>query len=303
MLNKFAESNLLNDLSFSLDNNKRKVKLILFNLSVFFCLFALMRPQWGFQWEEVKRKGLDILIAVDTSKSMLAEDVKPNRLNRSKLAVKDLIKKLKGDRIGLIAFAGKAFLQCPLTLDYSGFMISLDGLGVNTIPKGGTSVSSAIFEALKSYEGGLNKYKILIIITDGEDHKGKVINAAKQAKKEGVKIFCIGIGTKEGELIPVPDNQGKNLFLRDRQGNFVKSRLGETVLQEVGLITGGGYVKAAGAEFGLDLIYEEKLSKMEKKDFEGKMRKRYDERFQIPLAVALLILLLESFIFERKRTL
>jgi len=262
-----------------------------------------MRPQWGFQWEEVKRKGLDILIAVDTSKSMLAEDVKPNRLSRSKLAVKDLVKKLKGDRIGLIAFSGKAFLQCPLTLDYSGFMLSLDDLGVNTISKGGTSVSSAISEALKSYEGGLNKYKILIIITDGEDHKGQVVDAAKQAKEQGVKIFCVGIGTKEGELIPIVDDQGKNSFLKDKQGNFVKSRLDEPTLQEVALITGGGYVKAAGAEFGLDLIYEEKLSKMEKKDFEGKMMKRYQERFQLFLAVALLIILIESFIWERKRIL
>ncbi len=300
-LGKFTQSNLLSELTASLDSRKRRLKILLISSGVLFCLLALIRPQWGFQWEEVKRRGLDILIAIDTSKSMLAEDVRPNRLERSKLAVKDLVKKLKGDRVGLIAFAGKAFLQCPLTLDYNGFMLSLDSLGVDSVPKGGTSVSSAINTALNSYEGGLSKYKILIIITDGEDHKGKVIEAARQAKAEGIKIFSVGIGTREGELIPFQDEAGRRTYLKDREGNFVKSRLDEKTLQEAALITGGSYVKAAGAEFGLDLIYSEKLSKLEKKEFAGSMRKRYEERFQIPLLLGLLLLVVEPLIRERKR--
>jgi Ca-activated chloride channel family protein len=261
-----------------------------------------MRPQWGFSWEEVRRSGLDILIAIDTSKSMLAGDIKPNRLERSKLAVKDLIKKLRGDRIGLIAFSGNAFLQCPLTVDYSGFLLSLNELNFNSIPKGGTSISSAIKTAMDSYEGGQKKYKILVIITDGEDHEGNVAEMAEKAKDAGIKIFSIGIGTKEGELISVTDESGNKVFLKDRQGNVVKTRLDETTLQKIALTTGGSYVRATNTEFGLDLIYEEKLSKMEKREIESNMIKRYEERFQIPLAIALVLLCLEPFISERRRS-
>jgi Ca-activated chloride channel family protein len=292
----FADKELLNDLIPSLDKKRQRLKIVLICASVFFIIIALMRPQWGFEWKEVKRSGLDILIAIDTSKSMLAEDVKPNRLERSKLAVKDLIKKLKGDRIGLIAFAGSAFLQCPLTVDYSGFMLSLDALDVNTIPKGGTSITSAIETALKSYEGGAKKYKVLVIITDGEDHEGTPVEIATKAKEEGIKIFTIGIGTKEGELIPIRDEAGNLTFLKDRNGNVVKTRLDETTLQQIALTTGGSYVKATRTEFGLDLIYEEKLSKMEKREIENRMIKKYYERFQIPLIIALLLLCIEPFI-------
>jgi len=298
----FAQKELLIELTSSLDKGKQKLKIFLVFMAVFLCLFSLIRPQWGFHWEEVKRTGLDILIAIDTSKSMLAEDVRPNRLERSKLAVKDLIKKLKGDRIGLIAFSGSAFLQCPLTIDYNGFMLSLDNLSVDTIPKPGTSISSAIKEAIKSYEGGLKKYKILVLITDGEEHEGDSIKAAEQAKKDGIKIFCIGIGTKEGELIPITDERGDRAFLKDREGNVVKTRLDETILQKIALTTGGSYVRATGAEFGLDLIYEEKLSKMEKRELKSKLRKRYEDRYQIPLAFAVILLFIEYFISERRNS-
>ncbi|MFH1504135.1 MAG: VWA domain-containing protein [Candidatus Omnitrophota bacterium] len=297
----FAQKELLKELSASLDIQKRKLKIYLVVLAVILCFFAFMRPQWGFQWEQVRRRGLDIIIAIDTSKSMLAEDVRPNRLQRSKLAVKDLIKKLRGDRIGLIAFSGTAFLQCPLTVDYNGFMLSLDELDTDSIPKGGTSISSAIKEAIKSYEGGLKKYKVLVLITDGEDHDGDVLESAEEAKKQGIKIFCIGIGTKEGELIPVRDEQGRMSFLKDKQENFIKSRLDEASLKKIALATQGGYVKATAFEFGLDTVYEQRLSKMEKKEFEGKMRKRYEERFQVFLLIAFLILLIEPYISERKK--
>ncbi|NQT06865.1 MAG: VWA domain-containing protein [Candidatus Omnitrophica bacterium] len=300
-LERFADKGLIEKLSFSFNPGKRKIKMVIIFLAMTLMLAAAMRPQYGFHWEEVKRKGLDILIAIDTSKSMLAEDVKPNRLERSKLAVKDLIGNLKGDRIGLIAFSGSAFLQCPLTVDYGGFMLSLDNLDIDAIPKGGTSISSAINEALESYEGGLKKYKILVLITDGEDHTGDPVSVAKKAAKEGVKIFCIGIGTKEGELIPVAGRRSEGSYLKDNDGNVVKSRLNEEVLQRIALSTGGSYVRATGAEFGLDLIYDEKLSRMEKRELESKMHKRYEERFQIPLFLGFLLLLLEPFISEKRR--
>jgi len=296
----FAHKDLLVHLTPSIDRKKQNMKVFLVLLSVSAIALSLMRPQWGFEWKEVKRSGLDILIAIDTSRSMLAEDVKPNRLERSKLAVKDLIQKLQGDRIGLIAFAGSAFLQCPLTVDYSGFMLSLDDLNVNTLPKGGTSLSHAIKTALDSYEGGKKKYMALVIITDGEDHEGDAAEWAEKARQQGIKIFTVGIGTREGELIPVTDEAGNRMFLKDRDGNVVKTRLDEKTLQDIALATGGSYVKATATEFGLDLIYEEKLSKMEKREVENKMVRKYYERYQIPLAFALLLLCIEPFIRERK---
>ncbi|NQT90199.1 MAG: VWA domain-containing protein [Candidatus Omnitrophica bacterium] len=300
-LQKFAQTETLNEIASSVNFKRQLVRHALLVVVLALSVAALMRPQWGFQWEEVKRKGLDILIAIDTSKSMLATDVKPNRLKRSEFAVKDLIKKLKGDRIGLIAFAGTAYLQCPLTIDYNGFLLALNDLSVDTIPRGGTSISSAIRLGIKIYENELRENKILIIIADGEDHEGDPVRLAQEAKKQGVKIYCIGIGTTEGELIQLTDEKGRKSFLKDKQGNVVKSRLNEKVLQEVALTTGGAYVHASGAEFGLDWIYEDKLSKMEKRDIKAQMSKRYYERFQIPLAMALILLLIESFITDKKR--
>jgi Ca-activated chloride channel homolog len=301
-LEKFAQKELLDGLLSCLDYRKRFLKVSLMVLAISLMLFALMRPQWGFHWEEVRRKGVDILIALDTSKSMLAEDVKPSRFQRSKLAIKDLVRNLKGDRIGLIAFSGSAFLQCPMTLDYGGFLLSLDNTDIDTIPKGGTSITSAIKEALRSYEGSEKKYKVLIVITDGEDHEGDPEAAAEEAKKEGIKIFCIGIGTKEGELIPVTDEAGQKSFLKDSQGNVVKSHLDETSLQKIALNTGGVYVRATNAEFGLDLIYREKVDRMEKRELEAKMNKHYEERFQIFLWLALALLVIEHFISDKRIT-
>ncbi len=296
----FADRELLKDLTYSVNEKSHRLKIILIAASLFFIMIAMVRPQLGFEWQDVKRSGLDILIAIDTSNSMLAEDVKPNRLERSKLAVKDLIKKLRGDRIGLIAFAGNAFTQCPLTVDYNGFMLSLNALDVNIIPEGGTSITSAIQTALDSFRGGIKKYKIMVIITDGEDHKGNTLEMAQKAKEEGIKVFTIGIGTKEGELIPTVDASGNRSYLKDRSGNVVKTRLDESTLQEIALNTGGSYVKATNTEFGLDAIYEEKLSQMEKREIENKMVKKYHERFQIPLMIALVLLCIELFVRRRK---
>lgn len=296
----FADREMLKDLTHSFNEKRHRTKAILIGASIVFIVAALIRPQWGFEWQDVKRSGLDILIAIDTSNSMLAEDVKPNRLIRSKLAVKDLIKKLKGDRIGLIAFAGSSFLQCPLTVDYNGFMLSLDALDVNIIPTGGTSITNAIQTALDSYEGGMKKYKVLVIITDGEDHEGDPVELAKKAAETGIKVFTIGIGTKEGELIPVVDSAGNRTYLKDRNGNVVKTRLDEAALQEIALTTGGSYVKATNTRFGLDTIYEEKLSGMEKREIKNTMVKKYYERFQVPLMLAFLLLCIEPFIRERR---
>jgi len=291
---KFAQKDLLQELLAQVHPGKQRLKAILLIMGIFLCLFAFMRPQWGFRWQEIKRKGLDILVALDTSKSMLASDIKPNRLQRAKLAIGDFVGNLKGDRIGLVAFAGSAFLECPLTVDYGGFLLSLENTDVNTIPKGGTSISSAIKEAMRSFPAGQKKYKVLIIITDGEDHEGYPIRLAEEAQKEGLIIFCIGIGTKEGELVFVEQEPGRKEFLKDSEGHAVKSRLNEEVLQKIALTTGGAYIRSTNTEFGLGLLYKEKLSTMEKREFEGKMNKLYEERFQIFLAIGLLLILAET---------
>jgi Ca-activated chloride channel family protein len=186
---RFAEKNLMHDITPSMSAAKRRLKSALVAIAFLLGVYALARPQWGFEWEELKRSGLDMLVAIDVSKSMLAPDVKPNRLERSKLAVKDMMKKLSGDRIGLIAFSGTAFLQCPLTIDYNGFILSLDDLGPGTIPRSGTSLEGAIKEAMNVLKGTDKKYKVLVIITDGEELEGSAQGLAKEAAAQGIKIY------------------------------------------------------------------------------------------------------------------
>ncbi|MBF0569914.1 MAG: VWA domain-containing protein, partial [Candidatus Omnitrophica bacterium] len=267
---------------------------------LFFAVIALARPQWGFEWLDVKREGLDIFLAIDTSKSMLTQDVKPSRLERTKLAVKDLLKKLKGDRIGLIAFAGDAFLVCPLTTDYSGFLLSLDDLGVGTVPRGGTDIGKAIQEALKGYEDVPSQYKAVVILTDGDNLEGDPLNWARVASGKKIKISTIGIGTQDGELVRVEDDKGEKGFLKGPDGNFVKSHLNEQLLKEIAAATGGAYVRSSGAEFGLDYLYENELAKMERRDIESRIEQKYYDRFQIPLAIAFIFLLAETMLLTRK---
>lgn len=301
LIKRFADKNLISQIAPSSSIRKKWAKMIMLIVAAGLLLLALARPQWGFEWQETKMVGLDILLAIDVSKSMLARDIKPNRLERSKFAVKDLVKKLNGDRIGLIAFAGTAFLQCPLTIDYNGFMLALDDLTTSTIPRGGTSISSAIREAMNVYKDGDQKYKILIIITDGEELEGSAIAAAEEAKKMGIRIYCVGVGSAQGEIIPVTDDRGERAYLEDRSGAIVKTSLNEDLLKNIALSTGGSYVRATSADFGLSLLYDKSISKLEKHDIDTKMRKNYQERFQIFLAIALAVLVLEPLISERRR--
>ena len=257
-------------------------------IAYIFIILALARPQWGYEMQTVKRQGLDILVAVDTSKSMLTQDVKPRRLERTKLAVKDLVKKLKGDRIGLIAFAGEAFLTCPLTSDYNGFMLALDDLSGDTIPRGGTDIAKAIAQALKSFSPASAEHKAFVLVTDGEEEQGDAAAMARKAKDKGVRIYTVGIGTQEGDLVRVENAQGDMEFLKDKQGNFIKSRLNERLLQEIAYITGGAYVRSSGAQFGLDYLYDRELSKLGKRDFGDNEDRKYHERFQWPLTIAVL---------------
>lgn len=300
LIERFADKRLVGNIAPTASTIMRILKCAVISLAVILALIALARPQWGFVWEETKYSGIDMLVAIDVSKSMLATDVKPNRLERSKFAVKDLVKKLNGDRIGLIAFSGTSFLQCPLTIDYNGFLLALDDLGIGTIPRGGTSITSAIKEAMDIFKGPDKKYKILVIITDGDDLEGDALNAAKEASDLGIKIYCVGVGSQEGDIIPVVKENGERGYVADRSGQVVKSALNEDLLKKIAISTGGNYVHATQAEFGLVLLYDKSISKLEKRDIEAKMRKHSQERFQYFLAFAVLLLLLEPLLPDRK---
>jgi len=250
----------------------------------------------------VKREGQDIMIALDLSLSMMAEDIKPNRLEKAKHEIGSLIEKLQGDRIGLIGFAGKAFIQCPLTLDYGAAKMFLDIMEPDLIPVPGTGLGEAIKKALESYVEKERKYKVLILITDGEDHLGEPLKVAKIAGQEGVVIYTVGVGSLQPEPIPMYDERGNDLGLkRDRNGEVVMTKLDELTLEKIALETGGKYYRATAGEVELDKIYDH-ISQMEKKSLASKQFTQFEERFQELLGLVLFLLILEVMIPERRRS-
>jgi Ca-activated chloride channel family protein len=299
LLERFAHGSLLGELAGSVDWARRRVRLTLVLSAMFALVVAAMGPQWGFQWEPVTRRGIDLVIALDVSNSMLAEDLKPSRLARAKLAIQDLVPLLAGDRIGLVAFAGTAFLQCPLTVDYDAFMQTLDEAGPESIPRGGTAMGPAIRSGLGAFERASQGARVLILLTDGEDHEGTAPDAAAEAKRQGVTIFAVGIGTPEGELIPLEGQAGET-FLKDRQGRTVKSRLDEATLQRVAAQSGGSYVRATPTSFGLDALYTQRIAPMAQGATDQTLRRRAEDRFQWPLAIAWLLLLIERLLSDRR---
>jgi len=289
-LERFASGHLLQKLTQGVSPGRRMLKRILLITAVAAVFVALAQPQMGFKWREVKRKGIDILMAVDTSKSMLAEDVRPNRLTRSKLGILDFVSKLEGDRVGLIPFAGKAFLMCPLTLDTRAFKESLDALDTRIIPEGGTDIAAAIETAQTAFSKNTN-HKILVLVTDGEDLAGNALRAAKAAAKKGMIIYTVGVGTPAGELIPLPG--AGNGLVKDENGQPVKSRLDEARLKEIAQVTGGMYQPLGQKAEGLDAIYQEKLRLVPKQDLAERMEKVPIDRFEWPLFLALILLIIE----------
>lgn len=299
-MTQFIQARLLPGLISGVSPARQKLRFACIIAAVTLLIVALARPQWGFTWEETKVKGLDIIVAIDTSKSMLAEDITPNRLARAKLAALDLMQQAKSDRLGLVAFAGGAFLQCPLTIDDNTFRQSVEALDVNIIPQGGTALAEAIKTAMDAYKEGDN-FKVLVILTDGEDNDENALATAESAAKEGLKIFTIGIGTAEGELLRVKDAKGRTDYIRDDQGNVVKSRLNEGLLQQIaGATEGGFYLPLRGAKT-IDTLYEKGLAPLPKSEGQEKLVRRFHERYHWPLAVAILLLLAEMLWPERKR--
>ena len=298
-LGVFAAAHLHGALTASFSIARRNWKRGLFLASVALMFAALARPQAGYRWEETKRRGIEILFAVDTSKSMLTSDVKPDRLTRAKLAVDDFVNRLDGDGVGLIAFAGNAFLQCPITLDYSAFNESLAALDTNTIARGGTDLSSAIREAQASLQNRPGTDKILILLTDGEDLEENAVDTAKAAAQTGLKIYTVGVGTANGDLIPLPAENGGG-FAKDESGRYVRSQLDEKMLQAIAEATGGLYAPLGAQGEGLDTIYQKALAPLKKHDLASRSQRVYIERYQWCLAPALLLLLGSLLIGTRR---
>ena len=287
-LESFAGKELLPELLWGRNGINSWIRAVIALAAVVLCILALMRPQAGLMEVKEKSKGLDIIVAIDTSRSMLAEDVKPNRLAFAKSMAANLARELKGDRIGLIAFSGRAFLVCPLTVDYNAFVLSLDSLDEHTIPRGGTSLSVPIREAVKGFRATNSKAGTLIMITDGEDHEGDALRAAAEAKSENITIMTLGVGTKEGDLITSLDAQGGIAFLKDRQGRVVKSRLNEVLMKQIATATGGRYMGMPRPD---ERVYEELFSQLTRQGKEGRTKKQYREWFQVPLLLAMLLVI------------
>ena len=294
---QFVDSALLSRLVKPGVAKLRRTKNKLLIWSLVFLIIALTQPHWGFQWEDMKQRGVDIIIAIDVSNSMRATDIKPSRLERAKHKIADLLRMLKGDRVGLVAFAGSSFLHCPLTLDYKAAEMFLGALDTDLIPLQGTALSHAIDTSIQAFSAIEKKSKAILLITDGEDHEGKVKKAIKNAQKEGVKIFVIGIGRDEG--VPVPDYQGGG-FKRNASGEIVLTKINEPLLEKIAVDTGGAYVRSVLGDMDLRTIYLEQIQQsMEKKELKSSRRKHWTERFQWLIFAGLLCLVGECWIREK----
>jgi Ca-activated chloride channel homolog len=299
LLAQFISARLLPTLTTGISPARQKLRFAFLISAVAFLIIALARPQHGFDLEEVQQNGLDVVVAIDTSKSMLTTDIAPNRLERAKLAALELMQRAGTDRMGLVAFAGDALLECPLTIDNTAFQQSVQALNVNSIPEGGTAIASAIQTAATAFKEN-DAHKVLVLLTDGEDNDSEtgVLAAAQNAAKEGLKIFTIGIGTAAGDLIRVTDANGNSDYVRDEQGNVVKSHLNENLLQQIAGAAGGFYLPLRGADT-MDTLYERGLAPLPKSEGVARTLRRYHEQFQWPLAIAILFLLAEMFLPER----
>ncbi|MEG8946879.1 VWA domain-containing protein [Rosettibacter firmus] len=299
ILEKFADTKLHNILFPFRSKTKSHIKFSLFIVSLLLILIALAKPQIGTKIEEVKQIGIDVYILLDVSKSMLAEDIKPSRLEKAKYEISKLIQRLKGDRIGLIVFAGDAYVQIPLTSDYSAANLFLNAVDVNSVPQPGTAIASAIQLALKSFRYDTNTKKAIVIITDGEDHEGDIDAAIEEANSKGIVIYAIGLGSPAGTPIPIYDNGNKIGYKKDNQGNIVLTKLDENILREITSKCNGKYYRGTNTEDELDAIYND-LAKIEKSEFGSKRITEYEDRFYYFLFPAIILLIVDFFITSNK---
>ena len=277
---------------------RRKVKTVLQVGGILLVLFAIAGPRVGSREITVKRKGIDLMIAMDTSTSMRAQDIPPSRLGKAKREVSAFLDRLDGDRVGLVAFAGQAFLQCPLTVDYGAARMFLEVLDENSVSRPGTNLGAAIQTSLEGFPEGDDKYKAIILVTDGEDHSGRALTAAEEAARRGIRIYTIGVGTEGGEPIPLADDAAG--FKKDRTGEVVMTSLDTETLERIALTTNGEFHRATTGELELNRIYDS-LSRLEEREVASRSFTQFEERFQLPLGLGLLLLLIDFALPDRIR--
>jgi len=275
-----------------------KVKFILLIISFVFLILAIANPQIGSKLHEAERKGIDLFIALDVSKSMDAEDIQPSRLNRSKQAISKLIDRLGGDRIGIVVFAGNAYVQLPITTDYSAAKLFLSTINSDIVPSQGTAIGNAIELATQSFDDE-DHSKAIIVITDGENHENNAIEAAEAAKEKNITVHTIGMGLPDGAPIPIYENGKKNGFKKDKNGNTVVTKLNDKMLSMIAAAGGGISVRANNTKAGLNAIFDE-INRMEKKKFKTHVYADYEDRFQYFLAISILLLIIEIMLVNRK---
>ena len=278
---------------------RRRLRFALLLLGLAAVVFALAQPRLGYTWQESKRKGRDILLAIDVSKSMLATDLTPSRLGRAKLAAHDFIGQLAGDRVGLIAFAGTTFLQAPLTVDYTAVLNALEELDTEIIPRGGTNIAAAIRAAHDAFGKGESEHRALVIFTDGEELEDDAVKAAEK-EAETMRIFTIGMGSNDGSLIPLPGGRASD-FVKDSSGQIVKSRLDEERLTKIAELTGGFYLHFVSGRAEIDRLVRDGLGQMSNQDIDARLSRQPIERYQWPLAAGLILLSASMLIGERRR--
>ncbi len=295
-LEKYGESHLVERLMPDVSPYKPFIKFALAMAALFFLIGGIVNPLVGTKLEEVKRKGVDVMIALDVSNSMLADDIKPDRLDRAKQMVNNLVDKLQNDRIGLVVFAGESFLQLPLTTDYAAAKLFLSNVSTDMIPTQGTAIGSAIDLARKSFTDEEKKHKVIIIITDGENHEDDALSAASEAADKGIIIHTIGMGTTKGGPIPV---KGGSEYKRDRDGNIIFTKLDPAMLEQIASAGNGEFVRSANTDADLTKLVEN-IEKMEKREISSKMFTDYESRFQYLLVPALVLLVIELLVNHKK---
>lgn len=297
-LKRIGDPELVNKLVPERSNSRPFVKFLLQLVIITLAIIILARPQFGSKISDIKKQGVEVIIALDVSNSMLAEDIQPDRLTRAKQAISRLVDNLDNDKIGLIVFAGDAYTQIPVTTDYLSAKMFLSAINPNIVPKQGTAIGAAIDLGIRSFSPGEGKSKAMIIITDGENHEDDPVKVAEEASKEGIVIHTLGIGSIEGVPIPIVTN-GRKDFLKDENGTTVISKLDEEILKKIAIATNGNYVRASNSNIGLDEIFSD-IKKMKKQDLESTMYTEYNDQFQIFAAIALLMLIIDFIIMERK---
>ena len=297
-LARFAQNETLSILMPNVSNSRPTLKFIILMIALASIIFGIARPQFGAKLKTVKREGVELIIALDVSNSMMAEDIQPNRLERAKRAISQLVDRLNDDKIGLIVFAGEAYTQLPITTDYPSAKLFLDAVSTEIVPTQGTAIGAAINLGMRSFSPQFEGSKAMIIITDGENHEDDAIGAATSAAENGVIVHTIGMGLPQGGPIPVIRN-GQQDYRKDKDGNVVVTKLNEPMLQQIAAAGKGVYVRANNAQVGLNTLFNE-IDKMETSEMESQIYSDYNDQFQYFIAFGLLLLLIEFMILERK---